>query len=181
MQLKKYTNFHMDFANKYTHAFGALTGLSFFLRVVYYFGLTSFRDVNILELLTVGMAGIVLCGVIVVLYKKARNAPGLYAIFGAVQCLLMIILALTGGSALRIVFAIIWYIPAALILLATAGGYLPGKLLAALMFFVPIAVRILFFGLGKLGMIGWVQELSMLSALAAFGCFAMSLKSVRMR
>lgn len=176
MQLKQYTRFQVDFESKWITAFGALTGLSFFLRIVYYFGLMSLRDVSIIELLTSALMGIILCGIVVCMNCLHMNAPGLYGLIGAAQCLLLIILSFTTGSPLRIILAIIWYALTALVLLATVGGYLPGRLLAALMFALPGVVRLLFFDLGKLGIIKWFRELGVLSILAAFVCFAMGLK-----
>lgn len=177
MQLKKYTRFQMDFSDKWTEACGALMGLSFFLRIAYYFGLRSLRDVGIVELLTFGIGGILLCGAYVVFQTcLRRNAPGLYGIMGAAHCLLIFILVCSTGNVGRIILALIWYAATAVVLLMTVGGYLPGRLLAGVMFLVPIFVRFFFFDLGHIGIIRWVQELAVLSTLAAFGCFAMGLK-----
>lgn len=178
MQLKQYTRYHVNFDSKWTAACGALMGLSFFLRIIYYFGLMSLRDVGIIELLSSAILGIVLCGSAVVCLNCLHlNAPGLYGLMGALQCFLLIILSFTTGSPVRIVLAIIWYVLAALVFLATVGGYLPGRLLAGLMFAIPAFVRLFFFDIGKIGLIKWFQELAVLSVLLALGCFAMGLKS----
>lgn len=179
MHLKQYTRYQVDFSSKWTASFGVLMGLSFFLRIVYYFGLMSLRDVGIIELLTFAIVGIILCGgTVVYLNILRRNAPGLYGIVGAVQCLLVFVVTCTTGNLGRIVLALIWYALTAVILLITVGGYLPGKLLAALMFAFSVVVRLLFFDLGHLGIISWVQELAVLSSLSAMGCFATGLKPV---
>lgn len=177
MNLKQYTSYQIDFNSKWISACGAIMGLSFFLRIVYYFGLMSLRDVGIIELLISMIAGILLCGGMVVCLNCMRmNAPGLYGIAGAAQCLMLIILSFGTGSAIRIVLAILWYVLAAIILLMTVGGYLPGKLLASLMFFIPAGVRFFFFDIGKIGLIAWVNELAVLSVLIGIGCLAMGLK-----
>lgn len=177
MKSKKYTRFQVDFSSKWTSAFGVLMGLSFFLRIVYYLGLVSLRDVGILELLTSAILGILLCGGSIVCSKYLHmDAPGLYGMMGAAQCLLVFLLTCTNGGIGRILLALVWYCLAALVLLATVGGYLPGKLLAACMFAVPAVIRLLFFDLGKIGVIRWVQEFAVLCALSAFACFAMGLK-----
>ncbi len=174
---KIYTRFHMDFDSSWTKSFGVFMGLSFFLRIVYYFGLKSFRDVGIIELLTFGIAGIALCGCVVVwLICMQKNAPGLYGIIGVIHCLLIIILTCFGGNLVRIILALVWYFLAANILLLTVSGRFPGRLFAALMFFAPVAVRFIVFDLGRIGLITWVQELAVLSTLLALGCFAMGLK-----
>ncbi len=176
MQMKKYTRYGVDFNSKWTTTCGALMGLSFFLRIIYYFGLRSLRDVGILELLTSAILGILLCGgMVVYLICLRRNVPGLYGIAGAFQCLMVIILSFTTGSPLRIVLAVVWYALSAAILLATVGGYLPGKLLAALVFAIAVFVRLFFYDLGHLGLIRWVQEFAVLSSLIALGCLAMGL------
>ena len=178
MQMKKYTRYHVDFSSKWTATFGILMGLAFFLRIVYYFGLRSLRDVGIIELLTSALIGICLCGgAVFFLNVLRRNAPGLYGMMGAVQCLLVFIVVCTTGNVGRIILAFVWYALTAVILLITVGGYLPGRLLAAVMFFAPVFVRFFFFDLGKIGIIRWVQELAVLCTLTALGCFAMGLKS----
>lgn len=177
MQLRKYTQFHVDFSSKWTSACTVLMGLAFFLRIVYYFGLMSLRDVGIIELLTSAILGIALCGGAVVCLNIMRlNAPGLYGLMGAAQCLFVVILSFTTGSVSRIILSVIWYSMTAVVYLATVGGYLPGRLLAALMFAVSIFVRLFFFDLGHIGIIRWVQELAVLSTLAGFECFSMGLK-----
>lgn len=178
MQLRRYTRFQVDFSSKWTATFGVLMGLAFFLRIVYYFGLMSLRDVGIIELLTSAVVGICLCGgAVLFLNILHRNAPGLYGMMGAIQCLLVFILTCTTGNIGRIILAFVWYALTAVILLITVGGYLPGRLLAAVMFFVPVFVRFFFFDLGRIGIIRWVQELAVLCTLTALGCFAMGLKS----
>lgn len=177
MNLKRYTQFHINFDSKWIATASALMGLSFFLRIVYYFGLVSLRDVGVIELIASVIIGILLCGGFVVFLQcLRRNAPGLYGIIGAAQCLMIIILSFTTGDAWRIVLAVIWYVLAGSVLLATVGGYLPGRLLGAVMFFIPFIVRFFFYDLGHIGLIRWVQELAVLSILVALGCFVMGLK-----
>ena len=182
MRLKQYTNYHVNFNSKCTAACGALMGLSFFLRIVYYFGLMSLWDVGFFELLTSAFLGIILCGgVVVCLICMRMDAPGLYGLAGAAQCLFLIILSFTTGSAFRIVLAIVWYGLTAVILLSTVGGYLPGRLLAGLMFFISAFIRFFFFDIGQIGLIKWFQELGVLSVLIGVGCFARGLKSSHKR
>ncbi len=178
MRFKKYTRFHVNFSSNWTATFGLFMGTAFFLRLVYYFGLMSLKDVGIIELLTSALIGICLCGsAVVFLNCLHRDAPGLYGLMGAVQCLLVFILTCTTGNVGRIILAFVWYALTALILLATVGGYLPGRLLAAAMFFMSTFVRFFFFDLGHIGIIRWVQELAVLCTLMALGCFAMGLQS----
>lgn len=177
MELKRYTKYQINFDSKWISACGALMGLSFFLRIVYYFGLKSLRDVGFIELFTSAIAGIVLCGAMVVfLICLRRNAPGLYGMIGAALCLSVLIASFTTGSPVRIILAIVWYALTALILIGTVGGYLPGRMLAGLMFAIAALVRLLFYDFGHLGLISWVRELGVLSMLASLGCLPMGLE-----
>ena len=176
MKLKQYCRYLVDFESKWTQACSILMGLGFFSCILYYFAIASLRDVGAIELIFALLMGIAVCGGFVVCVTCLRlNAPGLYALMGAVQCLCILILSFTTGNAVRIVLSVLWYVLAAVILLGTAGGYLPGRLLAGLMFFVSVVVRILFFDLGVLDILSWVRELSILFILAGIGSFAMGL------
>ena len=105
-----------------------------------------------------------------------RNAPGLYGMIGAALCLSVLIASFTTGSPVRIILAIVWYALTALILIGTVGGYLPGRMLAGLMFAIAALVRLLFYDFGHLGLISWVRELGVLSMLASLGCLPMGLE-----
>lgn len=178
MNLKQYTRYQIDFDSKWIDTCSALMGLSFFLRIVYYFGLVSLRDVNIIELITSVIVGILLCGGFVVCLKCLRlNAPGLYGLIGAAECLMMIVLCFSNDSVLWIIIGIIWYLLTGIILLMTVGGYLPGRLLSFLMFLIPVFVRF-FISFGKHGLIRMTQEFAVMLTLIALGCLVMGLKAV---
>ena len=180
MKLKQYCHYQIDFSSKWVAAAPIMMGLAFFLNLLYYLAITTARDVFVIELIAAVVFGIILTAAYVVCVTCLRlNAPGLYAIMGAVQCLMLLILGCTSGGAFRIVVSILWYALAALVLLATTGGYLPGRLLAALMFFVPIGFRLVFFDLGKLSIFGWIKEIPVLLVLAGLGALAMGLNPVK--
>ena len=182
MVLRRYCRFSVDFESKWIQFSGALVGLSFFLRIVYYFALMSLRDVSPVELITSTICGILLCIVFVVCLNCLHyNAPGLYGIIGTAQCLMMIVLSFTTGDAVRIVLAIIWYTLTALVMLATVGGYLPGRLLSALMFCVAFLVRLLFYDIGQLGIRRGVQEIAVICVLGGMACLCMGLKKITLR
>ena len=179
MNLKQYCRYQIDFTSKWVAAAPIMMGLAFFLNLLYYLAITTARDVFVIELIAAVIFGIILTAAYVICVTCLRlNAPGLYAIMGAVQCLMLLILGCTSGGAFRIVISILWYALAALILLATTGGYLPGRLLAALMFFIPAGFRFLFFDLGQLSIFEWVKEIPVLLILAGLGSLAMGLKPV---
>lgn len=179
MNLKQYCRYQIDFTSKWVAAAPIMMGLAFFLNLLYYLAITTARDVFVIELIAAVIFGIILTAAYVICVTCLRlNAPGLYAIMGAVQCLMLLILGCTSGGAFRIVISILWYALAALVLLATTGGYLPGRLLAALMFFIPAGFRLLFFDLGRLSIFEWVKEIPVLLILAGLGSLAMGLKPV---
>ena len=177
---KQYCRYLINFESKWIQGCSILMGLGFFSCLLYYFAIASLRDVGAVELIFALLMGIVLCGGFVVCITCLRlNAPGLYGIIGAVECLCILFLAFTTGDVVRILLSVVWYIPAAFVLLRTVGGYLPGRLLAAVMFFVPVVVRVLFFDLGSIDILAWVRELFVLCTLSGTACFAMSLYSVK--
>ncbi len=180
MQLKQYVQYQMDFGGKWVKVCASFMGFSFFLRFVYYFGFTNLKDVGFIEILSSMLCSIALTGAFVFLLSWIHlNAPGLYGILGSIGCALLIFGSFSSGSALRIVLALIWYIPAAVILVATVGGFLPGRVLASFMFIFPAVVRLLFWDIGHLNLWQWAGELAALCLLAGLGCLPMSLREVR--
>lgn len=177
MTLKQYTRYQMDFKSKWTSVCGALMGFSFFLRLIYYFGLTNIYDVGFVEILTTMILGTALClAYLITLSVMRLNAPGVYGILGAVHCLLLILGTFSTGDGVRIALAVLWYVLAASVLLMTVGGYLPGRLLASLMFAIPVLVRFFVYDLGHLGLLQWVREFGILFALVGLACLPMGLK-----
>ena len=175
MKLKQYCRYHVDFKSKWIEVCPLLMGLGFFATLVYYFAITTIQDVPVIEAIAAIVSGVLVAAAFVVCVTCLHlNAPGLYAILGAVQCVAIILLTIATAGAVRIVLAILWYLLAGGVLVLTAGGYLPGRLLAGLMFLIPIPIRFFFFDLGKLGLLQWVRELSVLFIWAGIGCIAMS-------
>ena len=182
MKLKQYTRYQMDFQSNWTSSCGILMGFSFFVRLIYYFGLTNIYDMGIVEILFTMILGTALClGYLITLSVMRLNAPGIYGILGAIHCLLLIFGSFITGDVLRIVLAVLWYALAAGILLMTVGGYLPGRLLAMLMFAVPTLVRVFFYDLGRLSILQWVREFGILLALIGLACLPMGLKFAPLR
>lgn len=179
MNLKQYCRYQIDFMSKWVAACPIMMGLAFFINLLYYFAITTMRDVFVVELIAAMLLGIILtAGYVICITCLRLNAPGLYAIMGAVQCLMLLILGCMTGNGFRIFVSILWYVFAALVLLATTGGYLPGRLLAALMFFIPVGFRFFFYDLGRLSLFGWIKEVPVLLILAGLGALAMGLKPV---
>lgn len=177
MKLKQYVQFDVDLKGRWLEAAAAMMGVSVFMRLLYYFAVTNLRDTGAVELIFSMAFGLLIAASFIVCAVCLRlNAPGLYGIIGAAACLAHIILGFSSGDVLRIILTVLWYLFAAVVLLATTGGYLPGRLLAAIVFGIGLLVRVLFYDFGTLGLVDWVREIPILCVIAAFGCLAMGLK-----
>lgn len=179
MNWKIYERYQMDMKGKWARFCGVMMSASFFLRIVYYFGLKNLRDIPGSEIFATMILGLVLCaGFVVVLNYLRLNAPGVYGILGCAHCLLLIIGNFSSGSVLRIVLSVLFYALCALVLLATIAGYLPGRLLSAGLFFLAVLVRLLAYDLGKISLIRWVMEAAILCAILALAAIPLALKPI---
>lgn len=182
MKLKLYVHYQMDFKGSWIQPSAVLMGLSFFLRIVYYFGFTYLSQWTFSDTVFQIIFPLLICGAYVVLISALRwNAPGIYAILGAALCVLFIIWSFSSGSVLRIFLSILIYTAAGLILLGTAGGYLPGKRLSSALFLLPLICRIFLLELKAIGLSGLVLEVSVLSAIASMFCLTRCFKVSRHR
>ena len=151
-------------------------GISFFLRVLYYFGIVNLQDIGGGEIFLSLILPLLLCSAFIVLFRVLRwNAPGIYAIIGSAVCILLLIWNFSTGDFWRILFSIFLYIVAAVLLLATAGGYLPLKEPATIAFVLILLFRVLLYSTGKSGLGEYICEFSslflILSLLALTRCF----------
>ena len=179
MKLKQYIRYQMNFRGKWLMPSKVLMGLSFFLRIVYYFGLTSFADHSFGEVLFWMVLPLLACGAyIVVMSSMKLNAPGIYGILGAVMCGLLLIWSFSTGDALRTVLSVLVYLAAGAVLVLTSMGLLPGKLLSSILFAAPIACRLLFYR-GGLGLFDWFLEVSVLAMLASLLCLTRCFKPLK--
>ena len=179
MNLKRYK---MDMDGKNLRGCLACLGLAFFLRVLYYFGCVRIENVGIWQLLSWLILPMLLEGALIVLLRVLRlDAPGIYAILGAVMGLILVFQSFGYGSVLRTILAILAYIGCSVLLLGVAGGFL-SKQIAVAGYLVTALVR--FFGFEmvqfvfKLRIIAFVKEVTGLLALAALMYLAASYKQV---
>ena len=180
MQLKQYERYVIDFKGKWIRKCAAIMGVSLFIRVVYFFGLMNFSECGVMQIIF----DMVLCmglsvAFLVFIAALRQNAPGLYALMGCGFILLMMITTFSSGNALRIILAILAYSGAAVVLLGTVGGYVPGKMLATLTLLLPTIIRFLAYDLGKLGLFTWVLEISRLLVVISLLCFVWTLKPIK--
>lgn len=177
MASRQYKRIELDFSGKWIKASVSCMAASLFFRFVYYFGFLNLADCGFGEVLFSVLLPLLLSiGFVVLVHFLHWNAPGTYGIIGAVFCLLMIIWSFSTGSFLRIVLSAAWYAIAAGVLLACTGGSLQSRGLCVMKFGAPIIVRFFLFDIGRLGIMQWALEGSVLCLLAAFMCVPMTLK-----
>ena len=176
MKLKIYKHYMIDFRSKWLMPSALLMGLSFFLRIVYYFGLTNLSTCSFGEVIFFMILPLLICsGYVVAMSALKLNAPVIYGMLGAGLCLLMVFWSFPTGDVLRIILSILIYVAAGTVLLATTGGYLPGKLLSSVLFALPLVCRFLFYR-GGIGILDWFLEISVLSLLVSLFCLTRCLK-----
>ena len=179
MKLKQYIRYQMNFRGPWLMPAKVLMGLSFFLRIVYYFGLTTFADHSFGEVLFFMILPLLICGAFIVVMSSLKlNAPPIYGVIGAAMCLLLLIWSFFCGDALRIVLSILLYLSAGAVLVLTSMGYLPGKLLSSVLFALPLVCRILFYRQG-IAVFDWCLEASVLTMLASLFCLTRCFKPLK--
>ncbi len=161
MKLKQYVRYEMNMQSKWAGVCTGCMGLSFFLRVLYFFGLVNLSDVGAGVIFLDLILPLLFCaGYLIVFSVMKLNAPGIYAIAGSIFCLLLMLWNFSGGDVLRSILSVVLYILAAVVLLATAGGYLPGKLPSTLIFSVLLIARLLMYSLNQTGLGEYILEFS---------------------
>ncbi len=177
MKLKQYIRYEMDFQCGWAMCCGGFIGLSFFLRALYYFYFVNLQDVGGAEQFFCLILPLLLCFVFVLLFRILKwNAPGIFAILGSCFCLLLMFWNFSSGDFLRALLSVILYIAASVILLGTAGGYLPSRLPAAAVFAGMLLLRFMLYSGKESGIAAWVLELSALSVLVSLLALCLCLK-----
>lgn len=179
--MKQFNRYVMNSDSKWTKASVLCIAGALFTLAVYYFGFRGLISVGFLEgvfclFLPLG----IMVGYIVMIHFMKWNAPGLFAIFGLLLCVFLFFGTFSSGSFLRILLGLFAYPLSALILVACAGGYLPGKQPAVFAFPIVIFFRFIL-NLGRIGLFGWVYEISAILTLAALACLMMSFENKKTR
>ena len=179
--MKQYNRYVMNPDGKWTRASVLCMAGGLFTLAVYYFGLRGLISVGFLEaVFCLFLPLILMAGYIALIHFMKWNAPGLFAIMGLLLCVFLFFGTFGSGSVLRIILGVIWYPLCALILVACAGGYLPGKQPAVYAFPIAILFRFIL-NLGRIGLFGWVYEISAMLTLAALACLMMSFEAKKLR
>ena len=176
MQLKQYVRYEMFFSGKWANVCMGSIGISFFLRVLYYFGIVNLMDIGGGEIFFNLILPLFVFGVYIALFRVVKwNAPGIYAIVGCVICLMLMIWNFSSGDFLRIFLSVLFYIAASVLLLGTAGGYLPSKAIVSIVIGLILFFRVLLYWKGQDGIPAYITEVSsvfmLISLLALTFCF----------
>ncbi len=176
--MKIYDRYQMDFEGKWMSASLIGVGAAIFFLAVYYLGWPGPAGVGagtiIFSLVLPLLAGIVF----IVLARFLRlNAPGIFAILGAVFGLVLFAGSFDYGV-LRMIFAILLYLIGITALLACAGGFLPGRLPVSLFFGCAFCIRVLI-ALLNLSSTVWLREVAALFMLLTLTCLPMAFKSTK--
>lgn len=174
MAHKKRIRYTMDQKGKYLQAAMSLMGLSFFLRVVYYFGCVRIETVGFWELLSWLILPMLLEGTFIVLLRVLKwNAPRLYGLMAAGFGVILIFQSFGYGSVLRTVFSILAYLGCTVLVVGVAEGYL-SKQIAVMAYLVTALARLLIFELVPLvfhlRIVALVKDATGLVALLALMC-----------
>ena len=178
MALKQYVRFVIPAPNKYLAASCTLMGLSFFFRMVYFFGVSSLDSFGVGQLLLDMILPLLLCGGMIVLLGVLRlSNPGLISILGAGFLLLLAISGLFSGSAVRAILGILGYLSAGGLMILTVGGYFPIRPIFNTLIAACAALRVLLFDLGRISLTQWLYEFAVIFMLAALALFVSGLKA----
>ncbi|MBP3305495.1 MAG: hypothetical protein J6L24_05940 [Oscillospiraceae bacterium] len=178
--MKQYHRYHLDFTGSWARASAICMGASLFLLAVYFFGLTAFGDHGAMKILFSLCLPLLVSAAFIVLLQILRwDAPGIYGILGVLLCAGFLVSTFFSGNVFRIILGAAWYVICATVILAVTGGYLPGRALGVAVFGISIAVRLLFFDIGRLGLADWIGEGATLCAMASLMCLPMALIPTR--
>ena len=176
MKLKQYERYQINFFGKWVTASGGLIGLSIFLRILHFFGIHMITDFDTGVIVLRLAVPVVFSALFIFLLNGIHwNAPGVYGILGVVFCLLLIIWNFSSGDVLRIALSVLWYLASGTIMLATTGGYVPGRFLGFLVFAVPLAFRVFLYDVPFPALSAIFEEIANLCLIASMALFPFAL------
>ena len=182
MAQKKLKRYRINWEGKSIHAAMVFLGLSFFLRLVYYFGFVAIEEVGFWELLTWLILPMMLeASVIVLLRIMKLNSPGLYSILAAAMGLLLILQSIESESVVRVILSALANMGCAVLIVGVAGGYL-SKQIGVTAYVITALVRFFAFEMGQyvfsFRIVGFVKEVTGLFVLLALVGLTNSFKEI---
>lgn len=180
MAQKKLKRYRINWNGKSINAAMAFFGLSFFLRMVYFFGCVRIENVGFWEFFSWLILPALLEAAFIVLLRVLRwDTPKLYSLMSAGFGLILIFQSFGYGSVVRTVLAILVYLGCSVLVIGVAGGYL-SKQIGEAAYLLAAAGRLLIFELVpyvfNLRVVALVKDLSGLFVLLALMCLVRSFK-----
>ena len=171
--------YQMRFDSKWISYSGFFTALVVFLLCVYFLGIHNSADMKPGEMfLHMWVPVLLFTGYGILLQGIKLDAPPVYGIFGAAHCVYMMIYSMSDGVGSSIL-AVIWYIIAAIVIIAVTFGIVPVKMLVVLVFVVPFAYRLVYVAIPMLKTaryLKFIPEAAILSSLSAFAVLGFALR-----
>lgn len=183
LKLWKRVQYHIRFDCRWGMYSAFFTGVAFFLLSVAYFGFHNVSQMQsgtlfcsvLMPLIIFASHMVLFCGI------KLKHTLA-YGIVGSLYCVYMLIYILTissGSSALEVV----WYVLAAVVMVATVIGWIPTKLVVVLFYLCPVVYRFMQIDLDRYirakDYVGFLPEAAALCGLLAFASFGMSMKQIK--
>ena len=172
--MTQYHRYRMDFESKWVRWSATCAGAAVFLLVLHYVVMEYLEMPGSLiwDLWIPLSLGVIY---IVLLRGFRLNAPGVYAILGALICIWLLIGVYGTGSMLRSILATVGYLFCGGVLILCTGGWLPGRLPAAVCFAILLGIRVVLFDLGRIAVDGWLTTLTDWGFLASLVCLPMAM------
>ena len=146
--MKQYHRYRMDFESSWLRWSSICVGVAMFLRVMYFLGLQYLEEPG--ALVWKLWVPVALGLIYLVLLRGIRlNVPLVYAVMGVLMCLGLMAGVIASGNILRILLGILGYLVCGGVMILCVGGYLPGRLPAAVCFGILLGCRVLLFDLGR--------------------------------
>ncbi len=178
--MKHYDRYQMNFDSRSMKASMASMGIGVFFLFVYFFGWRALWQTTAADwIFSFGLPVAVGVAYIILGRFHRRNAPGMFALLGAVLCLCLMISSLSSGSVVRIILSLVWYALCAWLLMLAAGGNLPGKLPVSMFFGTALTVRLVFFDLMNLRSVNWIREIAVIAMLLALTLLPVAFQSTK--
>ncbi len=163
MKLKQMIRYRLDMEGQWANTAGVLMGLAFFLQAVYFFGFANLRQIGFFAIAFQMILPMVLELAWIVLLRGVKlNAPGLYGIFGAVLCVLVMLQTVVTGTLPAAILSVPTLLAAGILVLAVIGGFVSSRFVAVGACVLVLVLRVLFGGLPLL-----LPELAVLCSIGA--------------
>ena len=156
-------------------------GISLFLRVLYYFAFCDLSQISKGCTFTHIILPLTALVVFIVLLKgiRLKNAM-VYGVVGAVTCISIMIMNFGSHNGFRVILSVLWYLLAAVVLVAEAYGIISNPYINPAAFGLALVLRLLLYPWRSVivsrDFIGTIPELSVVCMLLGMLCYARAIR-----